>query len=45
MQCPICKSKKVNFLPWVGMTYECVECGYRGPIGLEERKSKLKKLT
>lgn len=38
LQCPKCKSKDMNFLPWLGMIYECRNCGYRGPIAVTTKK-------
>jgi|GEM_PF-5102319 hypothetical protein len=32
------------FLPWLGMIYECKQCGYRGPIALSEIKKMKKKI-
>ncbi len=43
--CPRCGSNKVEVvLPHIGSTYECKECGYRGPMimGDEELAEKLK---
>ena len=43
MECPACRSKKMNLLPWLGIIYECPKCGYRGPVALEKKKIKNRK--
>ena len=43
--CPRCGSDKIEVvLPHIGSTYECKECGYRGPMimGDKELAEKLK---
>lgn len=39
-QCPRCKSKKLIFLPWLGLIYQCKKCGYKGPVFIKKLKSK-----
>jgi len=39
VHCPKCKSKDLNFMPWLGLIYECRNCGWRGPVVV--RKGKL----
>ncbi len=34
--CPKCGSKNLNYLPWLGEIYECRDCGYRGPLVVED---------
>ena len=41
-QCPRCKSADISLVPWLGMIYECKNCGYKGPLVLERRKVKNK---
>jgi len=44
MQCPKCKSENLNFLPWLGMIYECKDCGYRGPLVIEKKEINREKI-
>lgn len=34
MYCPRCGSDRLNFMPWLGMVYECYDCKYRGPVAV-----------
>jgi DNA-directed RNA polymerase subunit RPC12/RpoP len=45
MECPKCKSKNLNFLPWLGYIYECRDCGYRGPVAVKIEGKNHKKLN
>ncbi|MEM5793719.1 MAG: hypothetical protein QXS48_04395 [Candidatus Aenigmatarchaeota archaeon] len=38
LRCAICRSKDLNYLPWLGQVYECRNCGYRGPLFIEKKK-------
>ncbi|MEK6909862.1 MAG: hypothetical protein AABW61_02165 [Candidatus Aenigmatarchaeota archaeon] len=38
MQCPKCRSKDLNFLPWLGLIYECRKCGLRTPVTITKKK-------
>lgn len=38
LECPKCKSTSIKFLPWLGMIYECKDCGYRGPVVIKRKK-------
>jgi len=44
MECPVCKNKRMNFLPWLGMIYECKKCGYRGPLVIRKSRGRPKKV-
>ncbi|MBU0898266.1 MAG: hypothetical protein KKB03_03550 [Nanoarchaeota archaeon] len=37
-KCPECESKNITFSTGLqlGMIYQCKECGYRGPLIIEE---------
>lgn len=37
-ECPKCKSRYLNFMPWLGLIYECRKCGWRGPLVITKRK-------
>ncbi|MEM5772803.1 MAG: hypothetical protein QXL86_01070 [Candidatus Aenigmatarchaeota archaeon] len=37
LECPNCKSRNIKFMPWLGMIYECKDCGYRGPIAIKKK--------
>jgi len=43
-QCPKCKGTELIILPWLGVIYQCKKCGYRGPLTIEKRTRKTKKL-
>ena len=46
--CPKCKSKDLNFMPWLGLIYECRKCGWRGPVVVHKvvrKKAVSKKIT
>ncbi|MEM5801855.1 MAG: hypothetical protein QXQ18_00505 [Candidatus Aenigmatarchaeota archaeon] len=40
MICPKCKKPELKFLPWLGLIYECQNCGYRGPLKVEKENKK-----
>ncbi|MBI2630120.1 hypothetical protein HYW76_03385 [Candidatus Pacearchaeota archaeon] len=42
--CPVCKSEKISMLAG-GITgmYECMNCGYRGSLIIEEQSKKKQK--
>ncbi|HLC59021.1 MAG TPA: hypothetical protein VJH34_00680 [archaeon] len=33
----------MKFMPWLGMIYECIDCGYRGPLAVSKIE-KVKKI-
>ena len=43
MRCPKCGNERANFIPWLGIMWECKKCGYRGPLGLSDKKIKITK--
>lgn len=38
LKCPICKSDKLNYMPWLGQIYKCRKCNYQGPLIIKEKK-------
>lgn len=46
-RCPICKSKELDYMVWLGQKYRCRKCKWFGVLALEEdkQKSKIKKKT
>jgi len=34
--CPMCGSKNLNYMPWLGEIYVCRDCGYRGALIVED---------
>jgi len=38
--CPKCGSKNLNFLPWLGLFYECRDCGWRGVLAIKKKEIK-----
>jgi len=41
--CPNCKKENLNFMPWLGLIYECRECGWRGPLAISRLVSEKQK--
>jgi len=39
-RCPICKSKELDYMVWLGQRYRCRKCKWMGVLALEERKPK-----
>jgi len=35
-KCPVCKSKDLDYMPWLGQKYRCRKCKYFGPLTIEE---------
>ncbi|HKZ45749.1 MAG TPA: hypothetical protein VJ343_03540 [archaeon] len=35
-KCPICKSKDLDYMPWLGQKYRCRKCKYMGTLVIEE---------
>ena len=34
--CPMCGSKNLKYMPWLGEIYECKDCGFRGSFVVED---------
>ena len=34
--CPLCGSKSLNYMSWLGEIYVCRDCGYRGALIVED---------
>ncbi|MDI6798585.1 MAG: hypothetical protein QMD12_01135 [Candidatus Aenigmarchaeota archaeon] len=37
-RCPVCRSKDLDYMVWLGQKYRCRRCGYFGPLFIEEKK-------
>jgi C4-type Zn-finger protein len=44
LECPKCGGKNLNFLPWLGMIYECRKCHYRGPLTIKRSRGRPAKI-
>ena len=42
-RCPICKSKELDYMIWLGQKYRCRKCKWVGVLALEEHKPEIRK--
>jgi len=37
-RCPICKSKELDYMVWLGQKYRCRKCKYFGPLVIKKEE-------